>query len=464
MNSKHKLWGGRFTSETSSLLEHLNCSLNIDRRMYAEDILGSQKYANALYKINLLTEDELQSIHVGLETVRQQWENDTIEFQNGDEDVHTVNERLLKEHIGKPAMKLHVGRSRNDQVVTDMKLWLRSAMQKLESLMLDLIQVFTERAASELDVLMPGYTHLQRAQPIRWSHWLLSHAWNFKADLDRLKSLKPRCNILPLGSGALAGNPFNIDRIHLAKELGFDIVSQNSMQAVSDRDFVLEFLFWCSLTGLHLSRLAEDLIIYSTKEFSFVSIDDSFSTGSSLMPQKHNPDSLELIRGLSGTLCGELTGFMMTIKGLPTTYNKDLQSDKEHMFKANDRLTSMLNVAIGALRTLQLKPKNCKAALSYDMLATDVAYYLVRKGVAFREAHHLAGQVVSLSEEKHISMPELTINDYKTISDIFESDIFNIWNYENSVEQYKVIGGTSKQSVIRQIKFLEQYCNNINNS
>ncbi|XP_048522508.1 argininosuccinate lyase-like, partial [Dendroctonus ponderosae] len=307
-----KLWGGRFVKPTDPKLEKLNCSLAVDKRMYAEDIEGSKAYAHALQNINLLTEDEEAQICQGLDKIRIEWDNTEFVTLSEDEDIHSSNERRLKELIGEPATKLHVGRSRNDQVVTDMKLWMKTNLAVLRKAVEELIHVIVKRALQEIDVIMPGYTHLQRAQPVRWSHYLLSLAWNLKNDCDRLDSNVHLLDILPLGSGALAGNPFNINRFELAKSLHFSRITQNSMQAVSDRDFIADFLFWASMVGIHLSRLAEDLIIFSSKEFEFVTIDESYSTGSSLMPQKRNPDSLELIRGIGGSLFGQV--ILMTVE------------------------------------------------------------------------------------------------------------------------------------------------------
>ncbi|CAH1122484.1 unnamed protein product [Ceutorhynchus assimilis] len=455
----HKLWGGRFTRTTDPKLEKLNCSLNLDRRMYAEDIEGSQAYARGLSKIGLLTEMENDQICSGLDEIKIEWDHNEFIVKSGEEDIHTTNERRLKELIGEPATKLHVGRSRNDQVVTDMKLWLKTNLAALEVTIKDFIQIIVNRSLKEIDIIMPGYTHLQRAQPVRWSHYLLSHAWNLKNDCDRLENNFKLLDIMPLGSGALAGNPFNIDRESLAKDLNFSDITQNSMQAVSDRDFIANFLFWASMVGIHLSRLAEDLIIFSSKEFEFISIDESYSTGSSLMPQKRNPDSLELIRGIGGSLFGQCCSFMMVLKSLPSTYNKDLQSDKESMFNTFDKLMSILEVSAGTVKTLKVNQEKCKSALSYEMLATDVAYYLVRKGVPFRFAHNIAGQVVAEAEKKNVDICALTLEELKAISSHFEVDIGKVWNYENSIEQYQSVGGTAKKSVLNQINKLKKWLN-----
>nr|CAI5817337.1 unnamed protein product [Callosobruchus analis] len=341
--------------------------------------------------ISMLSRDEYSKIVEGLDKVKEEWDSNKFVIKDSDEDIHTANERRLKELIGEPATKLHTGRSRNDQVITDMKQWMKSSVNKLCRNLKNLIQTMINRANIEIDVKMPGYTHLQKAQPVRWSHYLLSYAWTFKNDHDSLEGLMEKLDVVPLGSGALAGNPFPIDRLTVALRLGSQTVTKNSMQAVGDRDFVAEFLFYASMIGIHLSRLAEDLILYSTKEFGFVSIDESHSTGSSLMPQKRNPDSLELIRGIGGSLIGQCCGFLAVLKGTPSTYNKDLQCDKEAVFSSYDKLMSIVELCEGTVRTLTLNPAGCEAALSPDMLATDVAYYLVRKGVPFRDAHEFAG-------------------------------------------------------------------------
>jgi len=393
----------------------------------------------------------------GLEQVAQEWAQGRFVLQPGDEDIHTANERRLTELIGPVAGKLHTGRSRNDQVATDLRLWLREEIRTLRQELRGLIRTGVERAREEIDLLMPGYTHLQPAQPIRWSHWLLSHVWPWQRDAQRLDQLAERVNVLPLGSGALAGNPFPIDRRFLAQELGFQDVTPNSMDGVSDRDFVAEFLFWASLTMVHLSRLAEDLILYSTQEFGFVVLADAYSTGSSLMPQKKNPDSMELLRGKSGRTLGHLTGLLATLKGLPSTYNKDLQEDKEPLFDAVDTLASALPIAAGVLATLAVLPQGLAMALTPEMLATDLADYLVRKGVPFREAHHIAGKAVRMAEERGISLPELSLMDLRQLHPAFDHDVDLVWDFEASVEQRDVEGGTSRRAVLAQIQALERW-------
>jgi len=361
--------------------------------MYQEDILGSQVYAQALEKAKLISADECMKIVNGLNAVLLEWDQNIFEIK-GDEDIHSANERRLKELIGSEiGGKLHTGRSRNDQVATDMRLWLMGAYIELHNILVHLIRSIVRRAESELDVIFPGYTHLQRAQPVLWSHWLLSYAQFFREDLDYLKFVLKKVKVCPLGSGALAGNPFGVDREWIAQKLGFDSASANSMQSVSDRDFIVHFQQWASLCAIHCSRIAEDLIIYSTKEFNFVSLSDAYSTGSSIMPQKKNADSLELIRGKSGRILGNHFGFQVSLKGLCSTYNKDLQNDKESMFDTYDTISKLLKILAGTIMTLSLNRDKCLAALSSDMLSTDVAYYLVKKkNLPFRDAHELAGE------------------------------------------------------------------------
>ncbi len=452
-----KLWGGRFSGALDPLMEEFNASIDFDRRLWLADILGSQAYARALARAGLLTEQESEQIVAGLERVAGEWRAGRFEIATGDEDIHTANERRLTELIGPVAGKLHTGRSRNDQVATDLRLWLREELKTSQRQLRTLIGVAVERAADEIDLLMPGYTHLQPAQPTRWSHWLLSHAWAWQRDALRLQDLLARVNLMPLGNGALAGNPFPIDRFQLAQDLGFDAPTPNSLDGVSDRDFVAETLFWAAMTMLHVSRWAEDLIIYSSREFSFVTLADAYSTGSSLMPQKKNPDSLELLRGKAGRVFGNMSGLLMTLKGLPSTYNKDLQEDKEPLFDAVDTVNRALPVAAGALATLTVNGPNMARALVPEMLATDLAEYLVRKGVPFRETHHVAGAAVALAESQNIALTDLPLNDLRSLHPAFEEDIAAIWSYARSVEQRDVRGGTSRRAVQEQIDDLLQW-------
>ncbi|XP_041456886.1 argininosuccinate lyase-like isoform X2 [Lytechinus variegatus] len=457
MEKTGKLWGGRFTGDTDPVMEKFNASIGFDNRMWKADIEGSKAYVKAICKVGLVTEEEKDMITHGLTQVADEWEKGQFTIKPGDEDIHTANERRLKECIGPVAGKLHTGRSRNDQCATDMRLWLRDSLEYMYPMVKNLINVLVQRARQEVDVLMPGYTHMQRAQPIRWSHWLLSHGWALQRDAQRLKELQARVNVMPLGGGALAGNPFNVNREVLAHDLKFGSPSPNSLDGTSGRDFVAEFLFWASMTMVHLSKVSEDLILYCSKEFSFVKLADAYSTGSSLMPQKKNADSLELIRGKTGRVFGKCSGFLMTLKGLPSTYNKDLQEDKEAMFDAYDTLTGVLQVATGVISTLTIFPETMRAALSPDMLSTDLAYYLVRKGIPFREAHGFSGECVALAEQKNCSLVDLTMEDLQSINPLFEEDVVHVFDYENSVEQYSSSGGTSKQCVLTQASQLEMW-------
>lgn len=452
MAESGKLWGGRFMESTDSVMHLFHSSISYDKRMWDVDILGSIAYIKALEGVHLVTVEESRSIQEGLNKVFDEWKSGRFVIGPSDEDIHSANERRLTELIGEVAGKLHAGRSRNDQVTTDMRMWLRESLKNTKSLLRTLIDTFLDRATAEIDIIIPGYTHLQKAQAIRWSHWLMCYASMLHRDLTRLDELVNRINICPLGSGALAGNPFPIDREFLAKELGFTAISSNSLDAVSDRDFVVEYLFWASMTTSHLSRWAEDLIIYSTKEFGFVTLSDAYSTGSSLMPQKKNPDSLELIRSKAGHIFGHCTALMMTIKALPMSYNKDLQEDKEAMFDTHDTMDLVIRVATGVLSTLKVNADNCKKSLSPDMLSTDLAYYLTRKGVPFREAHGLAGKCVLLAEKNYNGdLTKLLLTDLQSVSVLFSEDVLKIWNFENSVEQYCSSGGTSRHCVLMQI-------------
>ncbi|KAF9532285.1 argininosuccinate lyase [Crepidotus variabilis] len=455
--TKQKLWGGRFTGKTDPLMHAFNQSLSYDRRMHSQDIRGSIAYAKSLTKVGILTKEEENKITQGLESVEKEWVAGSFEVKEDDEDIHTANERRLSELIGPLGGKLHTGRSRNDQVATDMRLWLLDEVQEVEKAIKGLLRVLVERADNEKEYLMPGYTHLQRGQPIRWSHLLLSYALSLRYDAERLHQLIPRISVLPLGSGALAGNPFAVDREFLAKELGFQSVAENSLWGVADRDFIAEFLTWASLTMTHLSKIAEDLIIYSTAEFGFISLSDAYSTGSSMMPQKKNPDSLELIRGKTGRLFGNMAGFMMSLKGLPSTYNKDLQEDKEPLFDTVDNISACLKIAEGVISTLEVHGEKMRRALTMDVLATDLADYLVRKGIPFRETHHVSGRAVALAEARQCQIADLSLQDFKSLNGQFEEDVFKVFDFEASVERRQAIGGPSRRMVERQIFVLREF-------
>jgi len=445
------LWGGRFSQKLDDLAWALNASLPVDQRMAIQDVEGSIAWAAAIHSAGILTDEEHASISLGLDTVRKEFASGEFIFQPSDEDIHTAVERRLSELIGTAAGKLHTGRSRNDQVATDFRLWMLQAIPELHSAFNNLQSALVEQAELAGETIMPGYTHLQRAQPILLGHWWLSHYWALKRDVERLQDLTKRVSVLPLGSGALAGAPFALDRDALAKSLGFAEVSQNSLDAVSDRDFAAEYLFVCSMASVHLSKLAEQIVLYTTAEFGFFELSDAFSTGSSLMPQKKNPDVFELTRGKAGTMIGLLTGLMSTLKGLPSTYDKDLQEDKAPVFAATDTLLSILPVMAAALRTITVKPERMRSAIDSTMMATDLADYLVEKGVPFREAHSLAGKIVRAAGEGKVRMEELPLEAYQAISPVFEADVYQVFDPLESINKRNTVGGTSLQSVKNQI-------------
>src|SRR5512141_2649508 len=402
------LWGGRFSIKLNEQAWDLNTSLPVDKRMAFQDVDGSRAWADAIHRAGILSDKEYASISLGLDTVRKEFSSGQFSFAASDEDIHTAVERRLTELIGDVAGKLHTGRSRNDQVATDFRLWVLHTIPVLMDALKELQTVLVEQAEVAGETVMPGYTHLQRAQPILLAHWWLSHYWSLQRDVERLNDLTKRVSVLPLGSGALAGVPFDIDRVALAKALGFADVSQNSLDAVSDRDFAAEYLFCATMTGVHLSKLAEQIVLFTTAEFGFFELSDAFSTGSSLMPQKKNPDVFELTRGKAGTLLGLLTGLLATLKGLPSTYDKDLQEDKAPVFQATDTLLAILPVLTGALKTIAVKAERMRSAIDPAMMATDLADYLVGKGIPFRETHAIAGKAVRLAGEKKVGLEELS--------------------------------------------------------
>lgn len=451
------LWGGRFTAETDELMKRFNDSIAFDRRLYAADIRGSMAYARALAGAGLLSPEECAQLVAGLEQVLAEFDTGAFQLKRvleepSDEDIHTAVERRLAEIIGPVAGKLHTGRSRNDQVATDLRLYLLDEAAALSEGLAQLQTTILDKAEAHLDIVMPGYTHLQQAQPLLFSHWLMSFFWKFQRDQERLADVARRASVLPLGAGALAGNPFAIDRTALAAELGFDSVAENSVDAVSDRDYVVEFLAWASLVQVHLSCLAEDLIIWSSREFGFVQVDGAYATGSSLMPQKRNPDSLELMRGKSGRMIGHLAGFLTTLKGLPSAYNKDLQEDKEALFDAIDTLALELPIAAGVIHTLQINGSRMAAALDDAMLATDLADYLVRKGVPFRQGHHQVGRVVARAEEMGVALKDLELAEYQAIHPAFAGDVYEVYDFARSVSARATQGGTAPAAVRAQIE------------
>ncbi len=449
-----QLWGGRFSGETDALMRQFNDSIYFDVRLWEADLDGSMAYTRALAQARLLAEEEMDILLDGLDEVRSEFAQQKFEFKVGDEDIHTAVERRLKELIGDLAGKLHTGRSRNDQVATDTRLWLKRKIKSLRDQLNKLQQEIVVKAEANLDLIMPGYTHLQQAQPVRFSHWLLSFGWMLQRDKERLDDLTQRVDVLPLGSAALAGNPFNLDRQFLAHALDFSAISTNSMDAVGDRDYILEFLSWASILQVHLSRLAEDLIIYSSREFSFVEIDDAYSTGSSIMPQKKNADSLELIRAKTGRVVGALMGLLITFKGQPSTYNKDNQEDKEPLFDTVDTLNMTLPIMAGVVKTLKVNPSRIYDLMDSTMLATELADYLADKGMPFREAHHLVGQIVQQAIAIDQPLNSFPLAIYQQFSNLFEGDIHEYLTFNRAADRRDSFGGTGKAAVIEQLELL----------
>jgi argininosuccinate lyase len=447
------LWGGRFSEPSDADLRALNDSIGFDRRMYAQDIAGSIVYAQAIASAGVITQEEADTLIKGLRAVKSEFDAGTFELKPGDEDIHTAVERRLTELVGVVGGKLHTGRSRNDQVATDFRLWVVDALGGINTLLGQLQIALVEQAEPHLHTVMPGYTHLQPAQPITAAHWLMSFFWMLSRDQERLMAASQRAaSVCPLGSGALAGTPFAVDRGFLAQQLGFDRVSQNSLDGVSDRDFVAEALFALALMGTHLSRLAEDIIIYSNPNFGYITLNDRYSTGSSIMPQKRNADPMELTRGKTGRLIGNLTGLLSTLKSLPSTYNKDLQEDKEAVMDSIDSVNLLLPVVVAIIRTLKLNPDNMRAALTEDMLATDLAEYLVRKGLPFRQAHHIVGQAVQIAAQQGSGLARLSLEALHNLSDLFTEDVMTVFDFDASVARRKAPGGTAPDAVAEQIR------------
>jgi argininosuccinate lyase len=455
--SPQRLWGGRFTAEPSLEMDQLNRSLPVDRRMWREDVAGSRAWATALGCAGVIGQEEAAALCDGLERVAERLEGwSAAEWEAApDEDIHSLVERLLREHVGEVAGKLHTGRSRNDQVATDSRLWARSAVARLDALLRALQRALLEQAERHTETVMPSYTHLQRAQPVSAAHWLLSHAWPLARDRERLAGALDRVSVLPLGSGAIAGCPFPVDRVLLQEMLGFREISFNSIDAVGDRDWIAELLFVASMVGVHLSRLAEDLILFASAEFGMVRLSDRFSTGSSLMPQKRNPDALELARGKAGRLVGDLVGTLTLLKGLPTGYNKDLQEDKEALFDAFDTLESLLPAVTGSVATLEVDTARCGAAVDAAMLATDLADFLVKSGVPFRAAHGLVGRLVRAAEELGTPLDRLPREVLTGVSPHFaEADLASLFDARSALEARASTGGTSPHAVAEQMAAL----------
>jgi len=447
----HKLWGGRFGASPAAAFDALNNSIGIDFRLWPYDIRLSRAWAVALWGANVLTLDESKALERGLDAVAARLESGELP-QPSDEDVHTLIDRLLHDEVGDVASRLHTGRSRNDQVATATRLWTMEACQRLDSAVRMLQQAMLDQAWTVESALMPSYTHLQRAIPVSAAHWMLSHFWPLERDRARIKSAQRSAAVLPLGSGAVAGCAYPISRVLLQGTLGFDALSPNSIDAVSDRDFVAEMLFTSTMIGIHLSRLAEDLIIYGSSEFGFVQFGEGYTSGSSMMPQKRNPDALELARGSAARMLGNLTALLATLKGLPTSYNKDLQDDKRTLFDATDTLLLVLPAVAGALAECSFRKENMRAALSSSMMATDLADYLVRKGATFRDAHGAVGRLVRESESTGVEMHALPFGSFTAAHSLFAEDVVDALSPAQSVVQRDVEGGTGPAAVRAQLE------------
>ena len=449
--TSHKLWGGRFSGGPAAEFDALNNSIGVDFRLWPFDIQLSKAWAMALYHADVLTLDECGALERGLDAVAARLAAGERPAA-GDEDVHTLIDRLLHDEAGEVASKLHTGRSRNDQVATATRLWSIDAASRLDTAVRALQRVMIDQAHGLETALMPSYTHLQRAIPVSAAHWLLSHFWPLERDRTRLRAAHRGASVLPLGSGAAAGCAYPVSRVLLQGALGFASISQNSIDAVSDRDFVAELLFAATMIGTHLSRLAEDLIIYGTSEFGFVQFGDSYTSGSSMMPQKRNPDALELARGSAARVLGDLTTLLATLKGLPSSYNKDLQDDKRVLFDAVDTLLLVLPAVAGALAECEFKPQRMKAALSSTMMATDLADYLVRRGATFREAHSAVGRLVRQCEDEKLELHTLPLSAFTAAHALFAQDVFDALSAHQSVELREVDGGTGPSAVRAQLE------------
>lgn len=455
------LWGGRFQSKMDPAAWDLNTSLPFDQRLAIEDVQGSIAWSDQLAQIGVLSAEDHIAIQTGLQKIHNEFQNQTFIFSETDEDIHSAVERRLYELAGTPAGKLHTGRSRNDQVATDFRLWILNHLPALQQAIRNFQQCLVSRAEKDIEIYMPAYTHLQRAQPILLSHWWLSHFWPLQRDRQRLDFVRSQAAVLPLGSGAVAGSGFPVDRNALARALGFDRACENSIDGVSDRDFVAEFLFSMALSATHLSKLAEQVILFSTAEFGFFVLDDAYATGSSLMPQKKNPDVFELTRAKAGSLLGNLTGFLSTLKGLPSSYDKDLQGDKVPVFQAYDTLMMVLPVITGAISTLKVDAIRTAAAIDPSVYATDLADALVKAGIPFRESHALVGKVVRFASDQNKTIAELTINEWQVLLPDLNLDWAALFSPQKSVETRNCVGGTAPSAVKNQLDTARRCLSNI---
>jgi argininosuccinate lyase len=452
-----KLWGGRFTKETNKLVEEFTASISFDQKLAIEDIEGSLAHVQMLGACNIIPLNDAETIKEGLLSIKEQVEKGQIEFSIEHEDIHMNIEKLLIDKIGPVGGKLHTGRSRNDQVATDMHLYLKNKTNEIIQLVQEVQQSILNQAKVNIETLIPGYTHLQRAQPVSFAHHLMAYFWMFERDKERLQDSLKRVNWLPLGAGALAGTTFPIDRSKVAKQLGFETIYPNSMDAVSDRDFIVEFLSIGALMMTHISRLSEELVIWSSQEFQFIELDDSFCTGSSIMPQKKNPDVPELLRAKTGRTYGNLIGLLTVLKGLPLAYNKDMQEDKEGMFDTVETLEGSLQLLAPMIETMTVKKEIMRKALNQDFSnATDIADYLVTKGLPFRDAHEVIGKIVLHAIQHGKYLLDLSLDEYTEFSPLFESDIYVILSPEHVVSARNSYGGTAPAQVKEQIKLAEE--------
>jgi argininosuccinate lyase len=452
--TSNTMWGGRFAAGPDAIMEAINASIGFDQRMAAQDIAGSRAHAAMLAATGILTDTDAEAIREGLLTVLSEIEGGSFQFSTALEDIHMNVESRLKEIIGEPAGRLHTGRSRNDQVATDFKLWVRDQFDAAEAGLLALIQALLGQAEAGADWVMPGFTHLQVAQPVTWGHHMMAYVEMFGRDLSRVRDARVRMNESPLGAAALAGTSFPIDRHMTAEALGFDRPSANSLDAVSDRDFALDFLGVASISAMHLSRFAEELVIWSSAQFRFVALSDRFSTGSSIMPQKKNPDAAELIRAKIGRIYGANTGLMMVMKGLPLTYSKDMQEDKEQVFDAADSWMLAMAAMEGMVKDMTANRESLAvSAASGFSTATDLADWLVRVlGMPFRDAHHVTGTLVGMAETKGCDLPDLTLEDMKSVHKHITSEVFYVLGVQNSVNSRMSYGGTAPAQVRIQVQ------------
>ncbi len=456
-----KLWGGRFQKSTDKSVDDFNSSIRFDGRMYRQDIRGSVAHATMLGKQGIIPSEDARLIVKALEELLNDIENGKVEFETDAEDIHMNIEKLLTERIGDAGKRLHTARSRNDQVALDIRMYLRDEVAEIEDMLKKLLAVLVKLAKANLGTIMPGYTHLQKAQPITFAHHLMAYAEMFKRDIGRLRDALKRMNYLPLGSGALATTTYPIDREYVAEMLDFDGVTLNSLDGVSDRDFVIEFGSAFATIMVHLSRFSEELIIWNTNEFSFVEMDDGFSTGSSIMPQKKNPDVAELIRGKSGRVIGNLVGILTVMKGLPLAYNKDMQEDKEGIFDSIDTIKMCLPVFTGMIDTMKVNTEAMRRGAGGGFTnATDAADYLVKKGMPFRNAHEVIGKIVFYCISNNKSLEEMSLDEYKEFSDIFEKDVYDAISLEACVSYRKVTGGPAKEAVTMAIEKTDEFLRN----